>query len=88
MDISLVQAVADGILHLFVSQNGIRVVRLLFCLQKILIDAEFTLSSVCQGVCIKGRRISEQKSVHCQPIHWYIILYWMICLGPNFERFQ
>ena len=46
MDISLVQAVADGMADLFVSQNGTRAVGLLFCLRKILIDAEFVLSSI------------------------------------------
>ena len=67
------QAVADSILDLFVSQNGTRAVRLLFCLRKILIDAEFALSSVGQGVCIKGRGISEQGSMYFRPVHWHTI---------------
>lgn len=63
------QVGADSISDLFVSQNGTRAIRLLFCLWKILIDTEFDLSLVSQGVCIKGREISEQKSVHCWPIY-------------------
>lgn len=64
MDISLVQAVADGISDLFVSQNGTKAVKLLFCLWKILIDAEFILFSVGSGVYIKSKRILEQRSVY------------------------
>lgn len=59
MDIFLGQVIADGIPDLLVSQNGIRVVGLLFCLWKIRLDAEFTLSSIGRGVCIKGRGISK-----------------------------
>ena len=59
------QVVANAIPDLLVSQNGTRVVELLFCLWKILIDTEFTLFSVGQEVCIKGRRISEKGSVYC-----------------------
>lgn len=74
------QAIVHGIPDLFVSQNGTRAVEHLFCLQKILIDAKFTLSSIGQGVCIKGRGILEQGFLHCQPVHWHTILCWTICL--------
>ncbi len=49
------QTVANGIPDLLVSGNGTRALGLLFCLRKILIDAEFALSSVGQGVCIQGK---------------------------------
>ncbi len=62
------QAVANGIPDLLVSENGTRALGLLFYLWKILIDAEFTLSSVGQRVCIQGRGISEKGSVDCQPV--------------------
>ncbi len=88
MEISLEQAVVDGIPDLLVSQNETRVVGLFFCLRKILIDAEFALFSASQGVCIKGRGILEQGSVYCQPIHRRTILCWMIYSGLNFEEFQ
>lgn len=59
MDISLMQVIADSIPDLLMSQNGIRVIRLLFYLQKILINVEFALFLVGQGVCIKDKGISE-----------------------------
>ncbi len=67
------QAVANGILDHLVSGNGTRAPGLLFCLRKILIDAEFALSSVGQGVCIQGRGISEDGFVDCRPVRWRII---------------
>ncbi len=82
------QAVANGIPDLLVSGNGTRAPGLLFCLRKILIDAEFALSSVGQGVCIQGRGISKQGFVDCRPIHRRTILSWMIRSGLNFEVCQ
>lgn len=64
MDIFLEQVVADGTPDLLMSQNKIRAMRLLLCLWKIQIDAEFVLSSVGQRIYIKGRRIVEQESVY------------------------
>ncbi len=82
------KAVANSIPDLLVSGNGTRAPGLLFCLRKILIDAEFALSSVGQGVCIQGRRISEQGSVDCRSVRWHIILSWMIRLSLNFKGYQ
>ena len=65
MDIFLIQAVANGIPDLLMSQNETKAIGLFFYLWKILIDAEFSLFLIGQRVCIKGRRISEQRSVHC-----------------------
>lgn len=88
MNISLMQAVIDDIIDLLVSQNGTKAIGLLFWLQKIWIGAEFVPFLVGQGVCIKGRKISEQEFVHCQPICWRIILYWTIYLSLNFVGFK
>ena len=49
----------NDISDLNVSQNRTRAVELHFCLQKILIDAQFALFSVGQGVYIQGRGISK-----------------------------
>lgn len=65
MDISLIQPVTDSISDLLMSQNGTRAIGLFLYLQKILIDAEFVLSLLTQGVCIKDRKISEPGSVYC-----------------------
>ncbi len=74
MDIFVVQAIANSIPDLFVSQNETRAVGLLFCLRKILINAEFALFSIGQGVCIEGRGILEQRPMYCQSIRRHIIL--------------
>lgn len=44
MDISLIKVVRDSIADLFISQKEIKAIKLLFYLQKILIDVEFVLS--------------------------------------------
>ncbi len=82
------QAVANSIPDLLVSGNWTRTLGLLICLWKILIDAEFALSSIGQGVCIQGRGISEQGSVDCRPVRRHTILFWMIRLSLNFEGCQ
>ena len=82
------QAIVDSIPDLLVSQNKTKTVELFFCLRKISIDTEFALFLVGQGVYIKGRRISEQGSMHCRLIYQCSILYWTICSSPNFEGFQ
>ena len=69
------QIVADGIPDLLISQNRTKAVRLLFCLQIILIDNKFALFSVGQGVYIEGKEISERGFMYCQLVCWYIILY-------------
>ncbi len=51
--------VANGISDLLMSQNGTKAIRLLFCLWKILIDAEFFLFSIGQEVCIQDKGILE-----------------------------
>ncbi len=82
------QVVVNGILDLLVSENGTRSPELLFYLRKILIDADFALSSVDQGVCIQDRGILEQGSMDCRSVCRRTILSWMIRSGLNFEGYR
>lgn len=59
------QAIADSTPDLFVSQNETKIVGLLFYPQKFLLIVEFVQSSVGQEICIKSKKILEQRSMHC-----------------------
>ena len=65
MNICPIQVIRDSISDLVGSLNKTRNIRLLFYLQKILIETEFGLFSIGQRVSIENRKILQQRFVHC-----------------------